>query len=164
LTAFCNWWHRVHEICRSCLTWPAEFGQILLRTDTRLVFCNRKLMRTVIFLLGPPICDQTHMQFHEPWWHLTTSTRCTLYMFWNTTNFIINVLVHISFIYYIYICTNAISTYHYYSQLFGGVLDTTSCDGNVCEWTHFEVYPTQHYVKKYVSETMLRCTQFKIMW
>jgi hypothetical protein len=35
--------------CQSCQTWPAKFGQILLRTDTRLVFCNRKLMRTDIF-------------------------------------------------------------------------------------------------------------------
>jgi hypothetical protein len=33
---------RVHEM-------PAKFGQILLRTDTRLVFCNRKLMRADIF-------------------------------------------------------------------------------------------------------------------
>ena len=28
----------------------SKFGQILIRTDTRLVFCNRKLMRTDIFL------------------------------------------------------------------------------------------------------------------
>jgi hypothetical protein len=42
-------------MCQSCQTWPAKFGQILLRTDTRLVFCNRKLMRTDIFFsLGPP--------------------------------------------------------------------------------------------------------------
>jgi hypothetical protein len=42
---------RVREMCQSCQTWPANFGQILLRTDTRLVFCNRKLMRTDIFTL-----------------------------------------------------------------------------------------------------------------
>jgi hypothetical protein len=42
-------WPRIHEMCQSCQTWPAKFGQILLRTDTRLVFCNRKLMRTDIF-------------------------------------------------------------------------------------------------------------------
>ena len=39
----------VHEIRQSCQTWPAKFGQILLKTDTRLVFYNRKLMRTDIF-------------------------------------------------------------------------------------------------------------------
>ena len=43
----CRWVHYVQ-------TWPAELGQILLRSDTRLVFCNWKLMRTDIFLLGPP--------------------------------------------------------------------------------------------------------------
>ena len=42
--------YRVHEICPSCQTWPAKFGQIWLTTDKRLVFCiNRKLMRTDIF-------------------------------------------------------------------------------------------------------------------
>ena len=35
--------------CQSCQTWPAKSGEILPRTDTRLVFCNRKLMRTDIF-------------------------------------------------------------------------------------------------------------------
>ena len=35
--------------CQSCQIWPAKFGQILIRTDTRLVFCNTKLMRTDIF-------------------------------------------------------------------------------------------------------------------
>ena len=44
--------NRVHEICQSCQTWPAKFQQILLRTDTSFVFCNRKLMRTDIFLTG----------------------------------------------------------------------------------------------------------------
>jgi hypothetical protein len=47
---------RVHEMCQS---WPAKFGQILPRTDTRLVFCNRKLMRTDIFFTRAtkPICN-----------------------------------------------------------------------------------------------------------
>ena len=46
-------------MCQSCQTWPAKFGQILLRTDTRLVFCNRKLMRTDIFFTRTtkPICN-----------------------------------------------------------------------------------------------------------
>jgi hypothetical protein len=37
----------------------AQFGQILLRTDTRLVFCNRKLLRTdIIFTrIIEPICN-----------------------------------------------------------------------------------------------------------
>ena len=50
---------RVREMCRSCQTWPAKFGQILLRTDTRLVFCNRKFMRTDIFFTRTtkPICN-----------------------------------------------------------------------------------------------------------
>jgi hypothetical protein len=50
---------RVREMCQSCQTWPAKFGQILLRTDTRLVFCNRKLMRTDIFFTRTtkPICN-----------------------------------------------------------------------------------------------------------
>jgi hypothetical protein len=37
---------RVCGIRQSCQTWPAKFGQILLKADTRLVICNRKLMRT----------------------------------------------------------------------------------------------------------------------
>jgi hypothetical protein len=50
---------RVREMCQSCQTWPAQFGQVLLRTDTRLVFCNRKLMRTDIFFTRTtkPICN-----------------------------------------------------------------------------------------------------------
>ena len=50
---------RVREICQSCQTWPAKFVQILLRTDSRLVFCNRKLMRTDIFFTRTtkPICN-----------------------------------------------------------------------------------------------------------
>ena len=46
-------------MCQSCQTWPAKFGQILLGTDTRLVFCNRKLMRTDIFFTRAtkPICN-----------------------------------------------------------------------------------------------------------
>ena len=39
----------VCQIFQSCQTWPAKFGQILLKTDTRLVFCIRKLMRSDIF-------------------------------------------------------------------------------------------------------------------
>jgi hypothetical protein len=60
-----------------CQTWPAEFGQILLRTDTRLVFCNRKLMRTDIFFTRTtkPICN-----FANPAVFVTTS-RCTYYIF-----------------------------------------------------------------------------------
>jgi hypothetical protein len=46
-------------MCQSCQTCPAKFGQILLRTVTRLVFCNRKLMRTDIFFprTTKPICN-----------------------------------------------------------------------------------------------------------
>jgi hypothetical protein len=49
---------RVSEMCQSCQTWPANLAQILLRTDTRLVFCNRKIMRTDIFFTRTtkPIC------------------------------------------------------------------------------------------------------------
>jgi hypothetical protein len=49
-------------MCQSCQTWPAQFGKILLRTDTRLVFCNRKLMRTDIFFTRTtkPICNFTN--------------------------------------------------------------------------------------------------------
>ena len=60
---YLNWFglcfYRVHEMCQSCQTWPAKFGQILLRTDTRLVFCNRKLMRTDFFYTRTtkPICN-----------------------------------------------------------------------------------------------------------
>jgi hypothetical protein len=39
--------NRVHEIRQQI--WPADFEQILLRTNTRLVFCYRKLMKTDIF-------------------------------------------------------------------------------------------------------------------
>jgi hypothetical protein len=51
--------YRVRKMCQSCQTWPAKFGQILLRTDTRLIFCNRKLMRTDIFFTRTtkPICN-----------------------------------------------------------------------------------------------------------
>ena len=50
---------RIHEICQFCQTWPAKYGQILLRNDTRLVFCNGKLMRTDIFFTRTtkPICN-----------------------------------------------------------------------------------------------------------
>jgi hypothetical protein len=50
-----NCWFSVHKICQ---TLPAKFGQILLRTDTRLVFCYRKLMRTDIFFIRTtkPLC------------------------------------------------------------------------------------------------------------
>jgi hypothetical protein len=43
----------------SCQTWTAKFGQILLQTDARLVFCNRKLLRTEIIFTMPikPICN-----------------------------------------------------------------------------------------------------------
>jgi hypothetical protein len=56
----------VHKMCGRTYgqtnmkrTWPAKFGQILIRTDTRLVFCNRKLMRTDIFFTRTtkPICN-----------------------------------------------------------------------------------------------------------
>ena len=45
-----------HEICQSSQIWPAKFGQILLKTATRLVYCIRKLMRSDIFLtrIVPP--------------------------------------------------------------------------------------------------------------
>ena len=39
---------KVCKIRHFCQRWPAKFGQILLRTDTRLVFCIRKLMKTDI--------------------------------------------------------------------------------------------------------------------
>jgi hypothetical protein len=50
---------RVREMYQSCQTWPAKFGQIWLRTDTRLVFCNRKLMKTDILFTRTtkPICN-----------------------------------------------------------------------------------------------------------
>ena len=59
IAAFIIYLYRVREMCQSCQTWPAKFGQILLRTDTRLVFCNRKLMRTDIFFTRTtkPICN-----------------------------------------------------------------------------------------------------------
>ena len=56
---------RVHDICQ---TWPAKFWQILLRTDTRLVFCNRKLMRTDIFFslkTTKPICNFVNPSIHK---------------------------------------------------------------------------------------------------
>ena len=34
---------RVHEIRQSCQTWPVKYGQILLRTDTRLVILQPKI-------------------------------------------------------------------------------------------------------------------------
>ena len=34
-------------------TWPAKFGQILLRTDTRFVFRNRNYWRRTFFSPGP---------------------------------------------------------------------------------------------------------------
>jgi hypothetical protein len=46
---------RVHEI----QTWPAQYGQILQRTDTRFVFSNRKLMKTDIFFTR----TTKHMQY-----------------------------------------------------------------------------------------------------
>jgi hypothetical protein len=51
--------HRVSEMCQSCQTWAAKFGQILLSTDTSMVFCSRKLMRTDIFFTRTtkPICN-----------------------------------------------------------------------------------------------------------
>jgi len=35
-TNVCVW-----EVRQYCRTWPAKFGKILLRADTRLVFCNK---------------------------------------------------------------------------------------------------------------------------
>ena len=51
---------KINKLCimQSCQTWLlrlAKIGQILTRTDQRLVFCNRKLMKTDMFSLGPPI-------------------------------------------------------------------------------------------------------------
>ena len=50
---------RVQEMCQSCQTWPATLGQIVWRTYTILVFCNRKLMRTDIFFTRTtkPTCN-----------------------------------------------------------------------------------------------------------
>ena len=57
----CKVWFqfRVRDLCQSCQTWPAKFGQILPRTDTSLVFCNRKLMRTDILFTRTtkPTCN-----------------------------------------------------------------------------------------------------------
>ena len=50
--------------CQSCQIWPAKFEQILIRTDTRLVFYNRKLMTTDIILT---MTTEAHMQFCELW-------------------------------------------------------------------------------------------------
>jgi hypothetical protein len=49
---------RVRENCQSCQTRPAKFPN-LVRTDTRLVFCNRKIMRTDISFtrITRPICN-----------------------------------------------------------------------------------------------------------
>jgi hypothetical protein len=44
-------YYRVRDLCQFCQTWPAKCGQILPRTDTSLVFCNRKLMRTDILFI-----------------------------------------------------------------------------------------------------------------
>ena len=51
--------------CQSCQIWPAKFWQILIRTDTRLVFCNTKLMRTDIILTRTtkPICNFANSAF-----------------------------------------------------------------------------------------------------
>ena len=49
-------------------TWPAKFGQNLIRTTTRLMFCNRKLMRTDIFSLGSPNSYATSWTLR--WWNL----------------------------------------------------------------------------------------------
>ena len=48
------------------------FWQILLRTDTRLVFCNRKSMRTDILLTKT---TKLHMQFCEPDTGLSTLSK-----------------------------------------------------------------------------------------
>jgi hypothetical protein len=55
-------WSYISTYCRvreMCQTWLAKFGQILARTYTRLVFCNKKLMRTDIFFTRTtkPICN-----------------------------------------------------------------------------------------------------------
>ena len=57
---------RVREMCQSCQTWPAKFGQILPRTDTNLVFCNRKLMRTDILFTRTtkPSCNFENSALH----------------------------------------------------------------------------------------------------
>ena len=51
--------HQSSRNCQSCQISPATFGKMLIRTDTRLVFCNRKLMRTDIILTRTtkPICN-----------------------------------------------------------------------------------------------------------
>ena len=58
---------RIREMCQSCQTWPAKFGQILLRTDTRLVYfaIENKWGLTLIFTrtIKP---TKMHMQFREP--------------------------------------------------------------------------------------------------
>jgi hypothetical protein len=58
----------------SCQT---SIGQILLRTDTRLVFCNRKLMRTDIFFTRTtkPICNFANSAKVTTcgWWRITPS-------------------------------------------------------------------------------------------
>jgi hypothetical protein len=56
---------RVCDLCQSCQTWPAKFGQIWPRTDTSLVFCNRKLMRTDILFTRTTkhTCNFAHSEF-----------------------------------------------------------------------------------------------------
>ena len=78
---FCTLVTRVREMCQSCQTWPAKFGQILLRTDTRLVFCNRKLMRTDIFFTRTtkPICNFANSGLpwqQPPFWIFSTPKSC----------------------------------------------------------------------------------------
>ena len=65
--------YRVREICQSCQTWPAKFGQILPRTDTRLVFCHRKLMSTdIIFTRAtkPISCNFANPEHNLQLWSI----------------------------------------------------------------------------------------------
>jgi len=50
---------------------PQNLVRFLPRTDTRLVLCNRKLMRTDIFFT-------TYMQFREPWTRGNYPNTCIL--------------------------------------------------------------------------------------
>ena len=68
--------YRVREICQSCQTWPAKFGQILPRTDTRLVFCHRKLMSTDIIFTRttkPISCNFANLEHNLQLWSIAYS-------------------------------------------------------------------------------------------
>ena len=73
-----------------------NFGQILLRTDTRLIFCNRKLMRTDIFFTRTtkPICNFANSALLFP-------LRCFfLFVFFHRITFSIALLFTLHYFFY----------------------------------------------------------------